>query len=45
MTDDEEETMIPMKLVTANPIGIVNNWAHSASLGRRANPKRTALAF
>lgn len=45
MTEDDEETMIPMKLVTANPIGIVKSWAHSASLGRRAKPETDRISI
>jgi hypothetical protein len=36
MTEDEEETMIPMKLVMAKPSGTVKSCAQRASLGRRA---------
>jgi hypothetical protein len=37
MTLEEDETMIPMKEVIAKPIGIVESWDQSASVGRRAN--------
>lgn len=33
MTVEEEDTIMPMKLVMANPTGIVNNCDHNASLG------------
>lgn len=36
ITVDEEDTIMPMKEVIANPIGMVNSWDHSASFGLRA---------
>lgn len=36
MTVEEEETMMPMKDVTAKPTGMVMSWDHSASEGLRA---------
>ena len=36
VTVELEDTIIPMKLVRANPHGMVNNWGHSASRGLRA---------
>lgn len=36
MTVEEEETMMPMNEVMANPIGMVRSWDQNASLGCRA---------
>ena len=36
MMADEEDTMIPMKEVTAKPMGMVRSWDHNASRGFRA---------
>lgn len=37
MTVDEDETMIPIKEVTAKPIGMVKSWDQNASFGFFAN--------
>ena len=37
MTLEDDETIIPMKDVTAKPTGIVMNWDQRASLGFLAN--------
>jgi hypothetical protein len=36
ITVDDEETMMPMNEVTANPTGIVMSWDQRASFGLRA---------
>lgn len=36
MTVDDDETMIPMNDVTANPTGMVMSWDQRASFGLRA---------
>ena len=41
MTEDDDETIIPMNDVMANPSGIVNNCDHRASLGFRANLEKS----
>jgi hypothetical protein len=40
MTVEDDETIMPMKLVRAKPQGIVNNCDHRALFGVRANPKK-----
>lgn len=37
ITDEEDDTIIPINEVIPNPIGIVSNCDHSASFGVRAN--------
>lgn len=41
MTAEEEETMIPMKEITANPTGMVINWDQKASRGFLANREKS----
>ena len=41
MTVDEDDTMIPMNYVIANPIGIVRSCDHSASRGFFANREKS----
>lgn len=43
MTVDEELAMMPIKLVNANPIGMVNSCDHKASLGLLANRAKSGL--
>ena len=37
MMVEEEETIMPMKEVTAKPMGMVKSWDQRASFGLRAN--------
>ena len=41
ITVDDEDTMMPMKEVTAKPIGIVKNCDHKASVGFFANREKS----
>merc|ERR1712000_773543 len=41
MTEDADETMMPMKEVRAKPMGIVMSWDQSASLGLRAKREKS----
>lgn len=41
MTLDDEETIMPIKEVRANPIGIVKSWDHSALLGLFAKREKS----
>lgn len=41
ITVEEEDTMMPMKDVTANPIGMVKSWDHRASEGFLANREKS----
>ena len=41
MTVEDDDTMIPIKDVIANPIGMVNNWDQRASLGFLANREKS----
>lgn len=43
MTADEEETMMPMKEVTAKPTGMVMSWGSMALSGRLANLLKSGL--
>jgi hypothetical protein len=43
ITLEEEETMMPIKEVTAKPTGIVTSCGHSASLGSRAYLVKSGL--
>src|SRR4051812_31631254 len=40
---EDEETIIPMNEVTANPIGMVKSWDHSAFFGFLANREKSGL--
>lgn len=41
MTDEEDETIIPINEVTAKPIGMVKNCDQRASLGFRAKREKS----
>lgn len=45
MTFEDEDTIIPMKEVIANPMGIVRSWDHRASFGLRAKRAKSGSFY